>query len=188
MEEFWNNFLPSFLSDSIGVFIGAFLGWLASSRLSNREQQLQRKNDEKAKAERSLHYLKLLKNEIQSLAPSLQPSIKALIETGWGRVFRIETLLWDIVRTSGELPGLIANPELLKSLTHYYGALAGARQAMGWIVESWLAPRQDVPGYNDKLNSFVSLTVEGLKDAQAKTGHLIELINQEVQRLEERVK
>jgi hypothetical protein len=177
---------PSLLAEAFGAFLGTALGAIVGMRLIRWEQRQQQQREERAKAEKALHYLRLLSNEIQQLSPSIAPSIEALTEKQWGRVFTIETLLWDVVQASGELPGLIDNPELLRSLTYYYGGLDGARRAMDWIVQAWLA-QPDLPGYNAKLHAFKSLALEGLESARNETDRLPELLEQQIQRLKVRV-
>lgn len=122
--------------------------------------------------------------EIIKLDACLAPSIEALTQTGWGRVFRVETLFWDMIKIGGELPELIENSKLLTSLLLFHGVLANARYGIEWICQTWLAPRTDIPGYNEKLQAFISLALEGLEDAKTESPELIKLLDAEIKRLE----
>lgn len=131
---FWANCLPDLL---VGAVLGTLLAWWIGKRLSDLERSQQRKEEKRAELERAIHYLGLLKDEIDYLINRLPDRIKAFEEsksdrfekwkeTGEWEQIRIPTPLWDIVQPSGELPKLL-DPRLLASLALFYDDLMHAK-------------------------------------------------------------
>jgi len=103
-----------------------------------------------------------------------------------GYVARVDTPFWDIVQSSGELPGLLDNLDLLRSLTLFYDNLAGAKRAMSWAMESLLnLPEGLWATYDQKI--LIDLALERLEEAKAQGRSLVEQIDPEIAKLEEQL-
>ena len=178
--EFWANFIPDFL---LGVGIGAYLTWWIGRKLSASELAEQRKAEKRSDLNKAVHYLDLLKAEIQRLVSALPRLHSMFTEYEWGREIRIPTPFWDVVERSGELPRLLS-PSLLSSLTTFYSNLAYAKRARDLLIQSWLVPQPgSVPGMPQKQSAFFNMAVSGLNGAMNVGEELAEQIDSEIEHL-----
>jgi hypothetical protein len=126
-----NDVLSNFVADFwAGVVIGGgILGFWQLRRQQTEEQ--------KAKHERAKRYLEYLEKEIALLAGYLPLLYDRLSQsdTAIGSPGLLSSPFWDVVRYSGDLPGLIA-PELLANVASFYGCVENANRAHQFVVSS----------------------------------------------------
>lgn len=187
-SSFCSVFLANLFSDLLVVgLLSAFLAWWIGKQLSKFQLSLQRKEEKRAEIEKGISYLEFLRKEVKLLVSQLPGLIEAFGGTGWGREVKILTPLWDILQPSGELPRLI-NPQLLAELTYFYEHLTYAKRAKELVIYSWLVPQpQTVPGMNLKLDTFVDMTLSGLKIANELGKKLIHSLDTHTQILKEQL-
>ena len=160
-ESFWCDVLSNFIPDVVvGAILGSLLAWWIGTRLSKFEQNQQRKEERKANLERTIHYLELLKDEVNSRLASL-PELIQVFETKNEIEQEVEinvtTPFWDALKPSGELPRLLT-PQLLASLTEFYERLEFVERVMGRFF-----PRtaSNIFGWR----SFQKSSLRGLREA-----------------------
>jgi hypothetical protein len=188
MNAFWGDFLANFLSDLlVGVLIGAILvAWWIGTKLSERERQQQRRDEEIAALERNAHYLGLLGVEIEEQLEVLPKLRNAFTETGWGRIIRIDTPHWDLV--SKLLDPKLLSPELLWPLSMFYKSLDHANHGLNWVMLSWLIPyHKEVPGWDAKFAAFRQVTETGLDRAIKLGNELVKQIRAEIASLNDQI-
>ena len=132
--SFWYDALANFISDIVaGAVLGSLLAWWIGTRLSKFEQSLQRKEEKRADIEKAVHYLELLRGEIDAKI-SVLPELIHTFENETTIEQRVElavaTPFWDALEPSGELPKFL-NPGILASLTEFYECLGFVKRVMG---------------------------------------------------------
>jgi hypothetical protein len=189
MNDFWNNFLANLFSDLIvGAFLGSLLAWWIGKRLSTFEQKQHRKEERREKLEKATHYAKILKRDVTNLYQGLNQWIPQLEKSKEGfepitseEIPRIDTRFWDVVQRSGEIPSLLS-PNIVYSLTLFYGGLTDARQCMDWAIEGWKMGESHSAAMA-RIRKFGRLTLEALKRANLEGDNLIKQMDTEIQTL-----
>lgn len=174
---FWIDFLANFLSDLLvdGLLAGALAWWIGRS-----ERSQQRKDEKRVKFAKTIHYLELLRSEIDSLVNQLpnlvDKSGKIFDGTGMDeRELCIPTPVWDILEPSGELPRLL-DPQLLASLAQFYHYLTFAKAG----VDRYLSKAK--PQISDAKSYQVTIR-HGFGEANKIAGRLPAKIDLELQSL-----
>ena len=183
-SDFSANFFADLLAGLIlAVIVGYGLAWWVGKKLNELAGREQRKVEERARLEKTIQYLKLLRDEVYDLCGELRNWISEFEKRGWGKEFWISTPRWDILQPSGELPRLL-DPDLVGSLSLFYDHLLSAKQGKRWLVTSWLVPTDDSVGaLPQKQASFKAMTLEGLKLAFKMVGCLPDKLDSEIERL-----
>jgi hypothetical protein len=183
-KDFLINFFADLLAGLIlAVIVGLPLNWWANRKLNKLAGSEQRKAEERARLEKTIQYLKLLRDEVYDLCEELPKWITEFEKRGWGKEFWISTPHWDILQPSGELPRLL-DPGLVGSLSLFYDHLLSAKQGKHWLVTSWLVPTPGTVGaLSQKQASFKAMTLEGLKLALRMVGCLPDKLDSEIERL-----
>jgi hypothetical protein len=135
MDSFYSNFLANLLSDLIvGTILGTLLAFWVGKQLSKFERKQQHIDERKANLEMAIHYADILKNDVVQLYQGTEQWISQLEKSKEGfepitseDIPRIEYRFWDVVQRSGEIPSLLS-PDIVRSLTLFYGGIADARQ------------------------------------------------------------
>jgi len=181
---FWNDFLANFVSDLlVGGLLGVALTYWVGKRLTEFERSRQRKDEKRAELEKAVRYLELLRQEVKYLVDRLPGLINAFQQTGWGREIRMPTPFWDVLRPSGELPGIL-DARILASLTGFYDPIAYAKRGVDLVIEGWLVSvPSSVPGMTEKLQAFQDMAVSGLNEALLFGRNLPDELSAEIERL-----
>ena len=184
-NSFWNDFFANFFSDLlVGGLVGAFLAWKIGKLLSRYDRNEQRKEEEINALNKTLRYLEILNDEINEVLNRLPAQINAFNETGWGRIIRIPTPRWDVLKPSGELPTYL-DPPILASIALFFDDLDFANKNIDLVYRSWITPNPEtISGMKLKLDSFVKVTLLSLNQAQDRGKYLPEKISLEIDRLQ----
>ncbi len=183
-NPFWNDFFANFFSDLlVGGLIGAFLAWKIGKFLSRSDRNEQRKEEKISAMNKAVRYLEILRDEINSVLQKLPVQINAFNETGWGRIIRLPTPRWDVLKPSGELPNFL-DPPILASIALFFDDLEFANKYIDLVYRSWITPNPEtIPGMKLKLDAFVKVTLLSLNQAQDRGRCLPEKIDLEIDRL-----
>lgn len=151
---------------------------LAASDMSLEESQSKLRREKRANIEKTIHYLELLKGEVNSriaALPELIHTFENETEIEQKVELAVATPFWDALELSGELPRLL-NPELLASLTEFYERLGFVKRVMGRFF-----PRtsSNIFGWS----SFQKSSLLGLREALRLGKGLPERIESEIQKL-----
>ena len=189
MDSFYSNFLANFLSDLIvGTILGTLLAFWVGKQLSKFERTQQRKDERKERLEKAIHYAEILKNDVVQLHQGAKQWISQFENSkeGFepitsGEIPRIEYRFWDVVQRSGEIPSLL-NPDIVRSLTSFYGGITDARQCMDWAIEGWKIGENHSASMA-RIRNFGKLTLEGLTRANIIGDGLSEKMDVEIKML-----
>lgn len=188
---FLSDFLANLLSDLIaGVLLGTVLALWIGRKLSKSEQTEQQKYEKREEIEKSIRYLTILNDDISKTYPQIEIWVNALRNSSEGYepitsedIPRIEYRFWDVVQCSGDVPKML-DPNILYTLTLYYGALTDARQSMDWAVEGWKIGESHSAAMA-RIRKFARFVLEALERALHEGNGLIERIRVEIKRLED---
>lgn len=188
-NSFWNDFFANFFSDLlVGGLLGALLAWIIGKVLSRFDRNEQRKEEKISTMNKALRYLEILREEVNEVMNKLPAQINAFNETGWGRIIRIPTPRWDVLKPSGELPNYL-DPPILASIALFFDDLDFANKNIDLVYKSWITPNPEtISGMKLKLDSFVKVTLLSLNQAQDRGKYLPEKIDLEIARLENLLK
>ena len=143
--SFARDFLANFLSDLLAglilaVIVGYGVAWWVGKRLNELAGREQRKVEERARLEKTIHYLKLLGDEVYDLVAKIPDDIELLQKTErQAGALVVITPIWDILQPSGELPKLL-DPHLLSSIALFYGQISVAQRGAYLTMQSWASP------------------------------------------------
>lgn len=151
-SDFSANFFADLLAGLIvAVIVALWLNLWVGKRLSELAGSEQRKVEKRADLEKAIHYVEVLKIDVNGLLEALPHMIEWRRDVGegtfgkleWARQVGIHTSLWDILQPSGELPRLL-DPDLLGALARFYEQLGHARRAQSFVIASHLASPSSV--------------------------------------------
>lgn len=179
-ESFLCNALANFIPDLIvGLLLGSILALYIGKQLTRFEQIQQKKNEQIENIHRSIHYLELLKEEIESVLTEIPELIK-IFQTKEVIDQKIELMIitpfWDSIKPGGELPKLL-DLNLLSSITEFYEYTTFVKRVMNRFFPS---SRSNVITWS----TFQYSSLEGLQNALKVGKELPDTIDKEVEKLE----
>lgn len=169
------NFFPDLL---VGILLGSILALYIGKQLTRFEQIQQKKNEEIDNLNRAIHYLKLIKDEINSNLDNF-PELIEIFKTKEVIDQKIELMVltpfWDSIKPSGELPKLL-DLGILSSITEFYEYTSFVKRVMNRFFPS---SRSNVVSWS----TFTYSSLEGLKKAQKIGQSLPDIIDNEIDEL-----
>lgn len=194
-SDFSANFFADLLAGLIvAVIVALWLNLWVGKRLSELAGSEQRKVEKRADLEKAIHYVEVLKIDVNGLLEALPHMIewpRDLVDEPfrkleWVRQVGIHTSLWDILQPSGELPKLL-DPDLLGTLTGFYGHLVYARRAQNFVTASHLASPSSVGSHTVETlwrqAEYADMMLPGLKQALESGRDLPDKLDLEIRRL-----
>jgi len=170
------NFVPDLV---VGILLGSILALYIGKQLTRFEQIQQKKGAQIDNINRAIHYLLLIKDEIESNLENLPELIKTFQTQDvidQKTELMIITPFWDSIKPSGELPKLL-DLNLLSSITEFYEYTSFVKRVMNRFFPN---SRSNIFGWS----TFKYSSQEGLKKAQELGNSLPNMIDQEIIGLE----
>ena len=170
-KDFLVNFLANGLSDLlVGAALGTALAWWVNRKISTLERSEQRMDEKRAGLEKTIHYLRALRDEVQSLLDQLPDLLDESDPHQWMQRAAISIPLWDLLEPSGELPRLL-DPRLLSPIARFYEHFRRAQYVLD-VRDSGQAVEPQHKGYigdtaTIKARSELELALAG-KDLPSK--------------------
>lgn len=185
-ENFLENFLSNLLSD---FFVGSLLGSLIAIWFMNWRLESEMESEEKEKHRRSslraITHLEILRDDVEGLLPIVSSWKENIAHSARGfeaitdnQLVIFEHRLWGVIQNDPELTSLL-DPDLIRRLTYFYGALTDARDALDWTIQGW-----KVTGGGRttaaRMSRFAMRIDQSIKSADRWGEHLVLLINAEI--------